>query len=52
MTEPRHHIGDETLTAYAAGNLDRALSVVVASHLTLCLLEVLGCRLELLVASS
>lgn len=36
MTEPRHHIGDETLTAYAAGGLDRALSVVVASHLTLC----------------
>ena len=36
MTEPRHHISDETLTAYAAGSLDRALSVVVASHLTLC----------------
>ncbi len=36
MTQPRHHIGDETLAAYAAGNLDRALSVVVASHLTLC----------------
>ncbi len=36
MTEPRHHISDETLTAYAAGSLDRALSVVVASHLTMC----------------
>ena len=36
MTEPRHHISDETLTAYAAGGLDAALSVVVASHLTLC----------------
>lgn len=36
MTEPRHHISDETLTAYAAGGLDTALSVVAASHLTLC----------------
>ena len=32
----RHHPADETLTAYAAGNLDLGRSIVVASHLERC----------------
>ncbi len=31
-----HHLSDETLIEYASGNLNEALEVVVASHLTLC----------------
>ncbi len=31
-----HHISDETLLSYAAGDLDDAVSLLVASHLTLC----------------
>ena len=31
-----HHLTDETLLQYASGNLNEALEVVVASHLTLC----------------
>ncbi|MEM1034088.1 MAG: ChrR family anti-sigma-E factor [Myxococcota bacterium] len=36
MTEPRHHLTDELLLGYAAGALDEALSLFVATHLTLC----------------
>jgi putative transcriptional regulator len=32
----RFHISDEILTSYAAGSLDEASSLLVASHLTLC----------------
>ncbi|MBO6519808.1 MAG: cupin domain-containing protein [Rhodospirillales bacterium] len=32
----RHHLTDETLLSYAAGDLDDATSLVVASHLALC----------------
>ena len=32
----RHHIGDDTLMAYANGTLDEAISVVVATHLAIC----------------
>lgn len=32
----RHHIPEETLLSYAAGDLDDATSLVVAAHLTLC----------------
>ncbi|MDX2222930.1 MAG: ChrR family anti-sigma-E factor [Rhodospirillaceae bacterium] len=32
----RHHPGEETLLAYAAGTLDEATSVLVATHLALC----------------
>ncbi len=31
-----HHPGDETLAAFAAGTLDEARAVVVATHLSLC----------------
>ena len=33
---PNHHIGDETLLAYASGTLSRSAGILVASHLTLC----------------
>ncbi|WP_420345674.1 ChrR family anti-sigma-E factor [Pelagibius sp.] len=33
---PKHHLSEEILMAYAAGSLPEALSLVVASHLTLC----------------
>lgn len=33
---PQHHLSDELLTAYAAGSLDEASNLFVASHLTLC----------------
>lgn len=33
---PAHHLSDEVLMAYAAGSLPEALSLVVASHITLC----------------
>lgn len=32
----RFHISEEILTSYAAGSLDEASSILVASHLTLC----------------
>ena len=32
----RHHISDDTLLSYAAGDLDDATSLVVAAHLALC----------------
>lgn len=32
----QHHLSDETLLSYAAGELDDATSLVVASHLALC----------------
>lgn len=32
----RHHPGEETLLAYAAGTLDHATSILVATHLALC----------------
>jgi len=32
----RHHFPDEILLTYAAGDLDDAMSLIVASHLTLC----------------
>lgn len=35
-TAPAHHLSDELLLDYAAGTLDEATSLVVASHLTLC----------------
>lgn len=31
-----HHVGDDLLVAYAAGTLDEATSVLVATHLALC----------------
>lgn len=34
--KPRHHPGDEWLVSYAAGTLDEAYSLLVASHLTYC----------------
>jgi putative transcriptional regulator len=33
---PRHHPGEATLLAYAAGGLNEGLSLVVASHLAFC----------------
>ena len=33
---PAHHLSEEILMAYAAGSLPEALSLVVASHITLC----------------
>lgn len=33
---PNHHIQDDMLLAYAAGNLGEAASVLVASHLSMC----------------
>ena len=33
---PAHHLSDEILMAYAAGSLPEPLSLVVASHVTLC----------------
>lgn len=33
---PQHHLSDDLMTAYAAGSLDEASSLFVASHLTLC----------------
>lgn len=36
MSKISHHPKDATLAAYAAGRLDEALGVVVATHLTLC----------------
>lgn len=32
----RHHVSDALLTAYAAGTLSEAFSLVVATHLSLC----------------
>ena len=32
----RHHFTDDVLLSYAAGDLDDAMSLIVASHLTLC----------------
>ena len=32
----RHHLTDELLLAYAAGNLAESWSLAVASHLSLC----------------
>lgn len=32
----RHHVGDDLLTAYAAGNLSEGWSLAVATHLALC----------------
>lgn len=37
MTEITHHISEELLAAYAAGNLGQAFSVAVAAHVSLCL---------------
>jgi len=34
--QPHHHLNDEMLLDYAAGSLDEASSILVASHLTLC----------------
>ncbi|NJN53252.1 MAG: transcriptional regulator, partial [Gammaproteobacteria bacterium] len=36
MSNIRHHPKDLTLAAYAAGNLDEARGVVIATHLALC----------------
>ena len=36
MNEIRHHLDDALLMSYAAGTLDEAFSVVVASHISLC----------------
>lgn len=33
---PRHHIGDDLLVSYAAGNLAEGWSLAVATHLALC----------------
>lgn len=33
---PHHHVSDDLMAAYAAGSLDEAFSLFVASHLTLC----------------
>jgi putative transcriptional regulator len=41
--EPVHHLSEDLLLDYAAGTLDEAASLVVASHLTLCS----ACRSEL-----
>ncbi len=32
----RHHISDELIVAYAAGELDEAVSLLVATHMALC----------------
>jgi len=34
--DPVHHLTDEILLDYSAGSLDEAMSLMVASHLTLC----------------
>lgn len=36
MSAIKHHIPDSILTAYAAGSLPHAFSVVVASHVSMC----------------
>ena len=36
MSNVRHHISDELIVAYAAGELDEAVSLLVASHMALC----------------
>lgn len=36
MTQIKHHLTDELLMAYSAGNLPEAFSLVVATHLSLC----------------
>lgn len=36
LSDIRHHPKAETLAAFAAGNLDEARGVVIATHLTLC----------------
>ena len=36
MSAIQHHVSDELLAAYAAGNLSHAFSLVVASHVSLC----------------
>ena len=36
QTEIRHHLPDELLTAYSAGTLPEAFSLVVATHISLC----------------
>lgn len=43
LSDIRHHPKIETLAAFAAGNLDEALGVVIATHLTLCA----DCRLAI-----
>ena len=39
----KHHLNAQLLTAYAAGNLPEAFSLVVATHVSMCL----DCRIEL-----
>lgn len=36
MTMIRHHLSDELLTAYAAGNLPEAFGLIAATHVSLC----------------
>ncbi len=36
MTEIKHHLTDELLMSYAAGNLPEAFNLVVATHISLC----------------
>lgn len=36
MTSPRHHLTEPLLSAYAAGSLPEAFSLVVATHVSLC----------------
>ncbi|MEZ5921413.1 MAG: hypothetical protein R3C60_08695, partial [Parvularculaceae bacterium] len=36
MSDIRHHPKELTLAAYAAGNLDEARSVVIATHVSMC----------------
>lgn len=36
MTMIRHHLSDELLTGYAAGNLPEAFSLIAATHVSLC----------------
>ncbi|MEL0438068.1 ChrR family anti-sigma-E factor [Phycobacter sp. K97] len=36
MSGITHHIPDELLIAYAAGNLDQAFSLVLATHISMC----------------
>lgn len=36
MKQPTHHLTDPLLTAYAAGTLPEAFSLVVATHVSLC----------------
>ena len=36
MSEPRHHLPDELLFAYATGGLEEAEALLVATHASLC----------------